>query len=78
MKPIGARVRLRLNSCAGPMPRRGDALRTPTGRTYKVIAVKGMTLVCRVVQPDAKIRGTEYWFRWAPRRSRTRGRAPIL
>lgn len=78
MKPVGARVRLRVNHWDGPWPRRGDALRTPTGRTYKVLATRGQTIICRIVPPDTKIRGEEFWFRWAPRRSRTRGRAPVL
>lgn len=55
----------------GPEPKRGDGLRTRTGRRYVILAVRGKRLDCMVIPPEETIDGMMFDWSWGPRRRRT-------
>lgn len=67
MKAIGDEVRLTRLWWNAPEPRSGDALRTRTGRMYLIRAVRGRSLACVVVPPDAVVRGRVFEWKWGKR-----------
>jgi hypothetical protein len=68
VKPAWAQVKLRVAS--GDVPEFSDELHMASGRRYQVIGVRGKTLTCLVLPPDAPIGGRVIAWQWAPRRRR--------
>lgn len=64
-KPAWSQVNLRC--CWGDIPEAGDELRTPTGRRYQVLGVRGRQMTCLILPPEAPVQGPVLdWF-WAGR-----------
>jgi hypothetical protein len=70
MKAVGDPVKLSVTLHRGPAAVPGDALRTNTGRTYLILAVKGKRHDCLVVDPDDVIPGVIYRLIWNSRNKR--------
>jgi hypothetical protein len=69
--PPWAQVKLRV--AYGEVPPFGAVLVMSTGRRYQVVGVRGKTLQCLVLPPDAEVEpGTPIWeWRWAKKRPRS-------
>lgn len=63
--PPWANVELRVSH--GEVPPVGAELRMTTGRRYQVIEVRGRTLSCIVLPPEAEIQGEVWSWQWTPR-----------
>lgn len=66
--PPWAQVKLRVNH--GEIPDIGVELRTPSGRRYQVINVRGKTLHCIVLPPEASVDGPVIEWTWTARNKR--------
>ncbi len=66
--PAWAQVKLRV--VTGDMPEIGYELHTPSGRRYQVINIRGKTLHCLVIPPDAPIGGLVWQWSWTARNKR--------
>lgn len=69
MKKVGQTVKLRYTHWAGPLPERGDWLRTTTGRQYEILEIHGRQLVCMVLSSEAEpgFGVTRFSWYWTPR-----------
>jgi len=68
MKQIGEKVKLRL--AWGESPEAFDLLETRAGRRYLVLEVRGKTVECLVVGPDAMTTGRRWDWQWETRKRR--------
>lgn len=68
MKPAWSQVKLRV--AFGEIPEFSDELHMASGRRYQVIGVRGKTLTCIVLPPDAPVAGRVIPWQWTPRRRR--------
>lgn len=66
---------MKLRVAFGSVPEVGTELRTERGRRYQVIGVKGKTLTCLVLPPDAEVQGIVWLWQWAPR---AKSKRPVL
>ena len=65
-KPAWSQVNLR---CVDDeLPEVGDELRTPTGRRYQVLNVRGHQMTCLVLPADAAVQGRVLEWFWVGRR----------
>lgn len=66
--PAWAQVKLRVDT--GETPDVGAELVTPSGRRYQVIRVRGKTLHCLVLPPEAPPGEPVLWWTWTARNKR--------
>lgn len=61
---------VKLRCTRGNMPEAGTELVTPTLRRYQVISVRGRTLRCLVLPPEAPIQGPQWSWTWDAKNKR--------
>jgi hypothetical protein len=65
-KPAWSQVNLRCID--DDLPEVGDELRTPSGRRYQVLGLRGHQMTCLVLPPEAPVQGRVLAWFWAGRR----------
>jgi hypothetical protein len=68
MTPAWGQVKLRV--AFGDIPDAGVELRMATGRRYQVIGVRGRSLTCLVLPPEAETQGDVWSWQWTPRKKK--------